>query len=244
MLAVLEGFGRADLGSIFAYVFASNIFLGVFNLLPAFPMDGGRVLRALLASSMPYGRATGIAVFVGRSLAWLMGLWGFLSGGFLLVLIAVFIYVGAGQEGQLVQVRSVLAGLTVGQAYSRNLRALSPRSTLREAIDLTLSTVQTDFPVCEGDQLTGILPQTTLVEALHRYGPDVPVGQVMQTGVASVAPGDPLFRVQQRLAEHRWEAVPVVEGGRFLGLITTRDISEVYRLVSSRPELLRGTNPS
>ena len=238
MLATLEGLGRADLSSVFVYVFASNLFLGIFNLLPAFPMDGGRVLRALLASRLEYTRATGIAVAVGRSLAWLLGLWGFLNGGFFLILIAVFIYVGAGQEGQLVQVRSVLGGLKVVQAYSRDLQSLSRQSTLREAIDLTLSTVQSDFPVCDGERLVGLLPQGRLVEALHRYGPDVPVGEVMLTDVAPVAPGEALFTVQQRLAESKWDAVPVVEGGRFLGLLTSREINEVYRLVSSRPGVM------
>ncbi len=237
LLTVLEGLARVDLSSIFAYVFASNIFLGVFNLLPAFPMDGGRVLRALLASRLDYVSATGIAVFVGRSLAWLLGLWGFLGGGFFLILIAVFIYVGAGQEGQLAQVRSVLGDLTVAQAFSRQLRWLRPDSTLREAVDLTLSTVQTDFPVCEADRLVGLLTQTRLVEALHRSGPDTLVSQAMLTGVTAVSPSEKLFAVQQRLAENKWEAVPVVEGGRLLGLITSRDISEVYRLVSSRPGL-------
>jgi Zn-dependent protease len=87
--------GEISPNAIFAYVFASNLFLGIFNLIPAFPMDGGRVLRALLATRLNYASATRIAVVIGQSLAWLFGLWGFLNGGFFLILIAVFIYMGA-----------------------------------------------------------------------------------------------------------------------------------------------------
>jgi stage IV sporulation protein FB len=224
--------------AIFRYVFVSNLFLGIFNLLPAFPMDGGRVLRALLATQMNYARATQMAVAIGQSLAWLLGLWGFLGGGFFLILIAVFVYLGAGQENRLVQLRQVLGNLTVEQAYSRQSRSLHPYSTLREAVDLTLSTFQADFPVCENEQLVGLLTQTRLLEALNRQGPDVPLKEVMLTDITPVAPNEELFAVQQRLAESHLEALPVAEEGRFLGLITNRDISELYRFVSSQPDLI------
>jgi stage IV sporulation protein FB len=117
LAGVLSQLGSANLSAIFRYVFVSNLFLGLFNLLPAFPMDGGRVLRAVLASRMDYARATALAVTIGQGLAWLMGLWGFLGGGFFLVLVAIFVYTGAGQEGRMVMVRSVLGELKVGQAY-------------------------------------------------------------------------------------------------------------------------------
>jgi Zn-dependent protease len=236
--AMLENMGTLSFQAFFNYVFISNLFLGVFNLLPAFPMDGGRVLRALLASRMDYARATSIAVSVGQSMAWLLGLWGFLGGGFFLILIAIFIYLGAGQEGQLVRLRHVLGGLTVEQAYSRQARSLSPQATLRDAIGLTLSTFQADFPVCEDDQLVGLLPYARLVEALDHHGPDIPVSEVMITDITPVTPGEGMFAVQQRLAENNLGALPVVEDGRFLGLITSRDINELYRLVSSQPDLM------
>ncbi len=235
---ILGSMGDLGLQPIYNYVFFSNLFLGIFNLLPAFPMDGGRVLRALLASQMEYSRATAIAVSIGQALAWLLGLWGFLGGGFFLILIAIFIYLGAGQEGQMVQVRRVLGGLTVEQAYSRRAQTLEPGSPLSAAVELTLSTFQADFPVCEGKQLVGLLTQSRLLEALGKHGPDFPVREVMLSDVTPVTPHDEMFAVQQRLAESSLDALPVVEAGQFLGLITSRDISEVYRLVSSQPNLI------
>jgi stage IV sporulation protein FB len=228
--------------SIFNYVFVSNLFLGIFNLIPAFPMDGGRVLRALLASRMNYARATSIAVSVGQTMAWLLGLWGFLGGGFFLILIAIFVYMGAGQEGRLVQIRNVLGGLKVEQAYSRQAQSISPKSTLKNAVEMTLSTFQADFPVCDGQTLVGLLTHSRLVEALNQYGPDMFVDQVMLKDIVPVSPEEGLFEVQQRLVKDNLDALPVVEQGDFLGLITNRDINELFRLVSNQPGLLPAVN--
>jgi Zn-dependent protease len=236
MLQSLEGLGRASMASVFGYVFISNLFLGIFNLLPAFPMDGGRMLRALLATRIPYLRATSIAVTVGQGMAWLMGLWGFLGGGFFLILIAIFIFFGASQEGRMIQVRSVLGGFTVGQAYTHQYAALKPGDLLTDAINITLRSFQSDFPVCDGEQFLGLLTHAGLVQALHRQGPNTPVEQAMQTGLNPVKRPESLFDVQQRLASEKVDALPVVENGRFLGLITSRDINEVYRLLSSRQD--------
>jgi stage IV sporulation protein FB len=224
--------------AIFDYVFVSNLFLGIFNLLPAFPMDGGRVLRALLATRMNYLRATQIAASVGQTFAFLLGLWGFLGGGFFLILVAIFIYMGAGQEGRLVQLREALGDLRVDQAYSRQARTLNPQSTLREAVELTLSTFQADFPICEGDRLVGLLTQNRLLQALDQHGPDTIAGQVMLTDVEAVSPKETMFDVQQRMMQKQLDALPVVENGHFLGLLTNRDIGELYRLVSSQPDLI------
>jgi signal-transduction protein with cAMP-binding, CBS, and nucleotidyltransferase domain len=154
------------------------------------------------------------------------------------ILLAIFVYMGAGQESQMVQIRQALRGLLVAQAYSRQARTHTPQATLQDAVDLILSTFQADFPVCEGERLVGLLPQTRLLEQLHKHGPTTPVSEVMLTDVTPVAPGDEVFAVQQRLSGSQLDALPVVEGGRFLGLITSRDISELYRLISIEPNLL------
>ena len=236
---VLQQLGEGSLQAIFSYIFVLNLFLGLFNLLPAFPMDGGRVLRALLASRMDYARATALAVAIGQGLAWLMGLWGFLGGGFFLILVAIFIYTGAGQEGRMVQLRSVLRDLTVGQAYSRQVKALTPRSTLREAIDITLNSFQSDFPICEGEQLVGLLTHTQVVKALHRTGPDSLVTDFMHKDLIPVSPDQSLYQAQKRLMGEGLDALPVVDAGRFVGLVTSRDVNEVYSLASQWPELGR-----
>lgn len=238
---LLQAFSRiagADMQSVFGYVFVSNLFLALFNLIPAFPMDGGRIFRALLATQMDYARATSIAVKLGQGIAWLMALWGLLGGGFFIIVIAIFILVGASQEGQLVQLKKLFDGLSVEQAFSRRVASLSPRSTLREAVELTLSSFQSDFPVCEDELLVGLLTQSKLIESLNRMSPETPVGQVMEKDVLPVQPEDGLFQVQQRLVELSLDALPVVDQGMFLGLITSRDLNEAYRLLSKRPNLL------
>jgi Zn-dependent protease/CBS domain-containing protein len=225
--------GEIGLPAMFRYVFISNLFLGVFNLLPAFPMDGGRMLRALMAIRIPYLRATRIAVTIGQGMAWIMGLWGFLGGGFFLILIAFFIYSGARAEGQMVEARSILGGMTVAQAYSEQAQSLSPQDRLRDAVNLTLNSFQSDFPVCEGDQLVGLLTHNRLVEALNAHGPATPVSDVMLRDVEPIESREPLFEAQRKMNEQRLDAMPVVEAGRFRGLITTRDINEAYRLTAS-----------
>jgi len=237
-MGLLAGIARGGIDAVFDYIFAVNLFLAIFNLIPAFPLDGGRVLRALLATRLDYGRATAIAVNIGQTLAAIAGLLGFLNGDFFLILVAIFVYMGAGQEGQLVQMRRVLGSVTVDRAYSRQARTLSPQSTLKDAIDLTLTTFQSDFPVCDGEQLVGLLPYRRLVEALNQRGADTPVSEVMVADVQPVSPTESMFDVQQRMAEQQLDALPVVQDGRFLGLLTNRDVSELFRLASSNPGLL------
>ncbi len=235
---LLANLGQLNFAAIFSYVFVSNLFLGVFNLLPAFPMDGGRVLRALLATQLDYRQATAIAASIGQGLAWLLGLWGFLNSDFFTILLAVFIFSGASAERQLVEVRSVLGKLTVEQAYTRGVRTLSPQAPLREAIRLTFDSFQADFPICDGEHLVGLLTYTRLLEALDQHGADISVGEVMLADIAPVSPRDSMFAVQQRLVQERLDALPVTENGHFLGLITNRDINEIYRIASTRPDLI------
>jgi Zn-dependent protease/CBS domain-containing protein len=235
---VLEGLERITFTKIFTYVFIYNIFLAVFNLLPAFPMDGGRVLRALLATRLEYSRATAISASVGRGMAWLLGLWGFLGGGFFLIIIAFFIYIGASQEEAQVRTRSLLRGITVRDAYSRQVRALPADSTLGDAIQLTLTSLQASFPICDDGRLVGMLTYPKLVESLNGNNPATPVSDVMIRDVEAVAPDDDLFEVQVKLQGSQLDTLPVMENGRFRGIITNRDINEIYRLLSIDPDII------
>ncbi|MEJ2010886.1 MAG: site-2 protease family protein [Anaerolineales bacterium] len=235
--ALMSNIGRLTFESIFLYVFATNIFIGAFNLLPAFPMDGGRVLRALLATRLEYTRATDIAVVVGQIAAWGLGLWGFMSGNLLLILIAIFIYMGAGMEGRMVHLRSVLRNLRAEDAYSRNVSTLSPDQTLQDAADLTLHSSQANFPVCEDGEVVGLLTLQTMVQALKKRPVDTPIDQIMLTEVPLISPSDELFQVQQKLSKNSYDALPVSKDGKFLGIITSRDISEIYQLATSSPTL-------
>jgi Zn-dependent protease len=242
--SVLGGLQRITFADIFSYLFITNLFLALFNLLPAFPMDGGRVLRALLATRLEYSQATDIAATVGRGMAGLLALYGFLGGGFFTILIAFFIYTGAGQERQAARDRSVLRGLVVGQAYSRQVRALHPQDRLQDAINLTLSGFQANFPICDGERLVGLLTYPMLVEALNRYGPQKQLGELMLTSVPTVSPGDELFEAQRVLAESRLPALPVVDNGQFMGIITGNDLNEIVRLVSIDRNLLPRAAPA
>jgi Zn-dependent protease len=222
-------------GAVFSYIFAANLFLGLFNLLPAFPMDGGRILRSLLAMRFDYARATTWAVTIGQGMAALMGLWGFFNGGFFLVLIAIFIFGAARQEGQMAKMRRVLGDITVRQAFTKQVSSLNSRSTLRDAISLTMNSFQSDFPVREGERLLGVLTHGRLAEALRKAGPDELAAQFMRTDLEPVSPDEKLYVAQQRLIEAGGEALPVMEEDQFLGLVTAQDINKVYQLASRMP---------
>lgn len=236
--ALLNDFTRVTFNAVFSYLFVYNLFLGVFNLIPAFPMDGGRILRAFLASRLDYARATAVSATIGRAIALLFGLYGFLGGGFSLILIAFFVYIGAGQERDAVATRSVLRGLTVDQAFSRQTQQLRPDDTIQTAVNLTLSSYQANFPVCNGDQLVGLLTYPRLLQTLHEGGTETAVSAVMLTDMPTVSPQTDLTDAQQLFRDSQLAALPVVENGRFLGLLTSSDIGEIYSLVSAAPNLL------
>ena len=220
------------------YLIITNLGLAVFNLIPAFPMDGGRVLRALLATVMPHARATALAVRVGQGLAWALGLIGLLTSNFLWILIAIFVYSGAAQEGRMIQVKNVLQGLRVSLAFSRRALALSPDDPVSHAADLTLESFQADFPVCDGGRIVGLLTHTDVIRALKQRRPETPVREVMRTEFPTVGLDDGLFEVHRQMTEARLDALPVMDEEQFLGLLTRHDVNEVYQLLSVSPELL------
>jgi len=220
------------------YLIVTNVGLALFNLLPAFPMDGGRVLRALLATAMPHTRATALAVSVGQGLAWLLGLAGLLTTNFVLILIAVFVYAGATQEGRMTQVKGVLRGLRVRQAFARHAQVLSPDDPISHAADLVLESFQSDFPICDGERIVGLLTYTDMIRGLKQHQPETPVREVMRTQFPAVGLNDELYEVHRQMTEAGLDAVPVIDKGFFLGLVTRRDVSEVYQLLSVSPELL------
>jgi Zn-dependent protease/CBS domain-containing protein len=236
-LAVLLGFGGISVASIFSYLFIANLFLGIFNLLPAFPMDGGRILRALLATRLNYVRATDIAARIGKMMAILLGAWGVFGGGIFLILIAFFVFIEADQEGKMVKVRHMMRGLTVAQAYSAQARTLDPQATVGQAMELALNSLQSDFPVVDGGQVVGLLTRSKLIEALNQQGLTVPVRDVMLRDVEPVTPEEELYDVQQQMMESQLNALPVTGTGGYLGLITRRGIHELIQLASAQRRL-------
>ena len=224
-------------GDTLPYLIVTNLALAAFNLIPAFPMDGGRVLRSLLATFMSQAQATDVAVRVGQGFAWLLGLGGLLTGNLIWILIAIFVYSGAAQEGRMTRIRDILEGMKVRQAFSRNVQAVSPTDPVSHAADLTLESFQADFPVCDGGQIVGLLSHTDIVRALQRREPETPVREVMKTDFPTLRLDDGLFEVHQQMQQSGLDALPVVEDDQFAGLLTSRDVNEAYQLLSINQEL-------
>ena len=162
-----------------------NVSLVVFNMLPAFPMDGGRVLRALLAMRLEYVRATQIAATIGQAMALVFALLGFFFNPFLLF-IAFFVWIGAAQEAGMATMKAALGGIPVRRAMMTDFRTLRPGDSLHRAIELILATHQQDFPVLEDSRVLGILPSRELMVALQQRGPDTLVRDVMRQDFLSL----------------------------------------------------------
>jgi Zn-dependent protease len=202
-----------------------NVALAVFNMLPAFPMDGGRVLRALLAMRMDYVRATQVAASVGQMMALLFGLVGLLFNPFL-VLIALFVWMGAAQEASMVQVKSALDGIPISKAMMTDFRTLSSHDSLEQAAQHVLSGYQQDFPVVENGQLVGVLTWDDLLRALSQHDRVVEVGQAMHRQFETADPSEMLEAVFARLQTGGYPSLPIVRDGRVIGVITLDNIGE------------------
>jgi Zn-dependent protease/CBS domain-containing protein len=206
-----------------------NFLLFVFNLLPAYPMDGGRVLRSALMLFKPEEEATRIAASSGQALAAMLGLYGLLSSNFILVFVAMFIYIGASQEGSAVRGRLLTTGVPVRGAMITDLRTLSHGESIRDAGNLLLATSQNDFPVMHGDQVLGLLTRAALVRAMLTDGPDAYVASAMDRNPRRVAPDTPLSGVLQDLAGTRACAL-VMDGDKLVGLLTSENVSSFILL--------------
>lgn len=237
-LALLTTGFSLSFSSIFSFVFIYNVILAVFNMIPAFPMDGGRVLRALLAMRLEYGRATRMAVAVGRALAWAMGIYGLVSGNFFMMLIAFFIHNGAAQEGRLVAQFERLRGLKVYQAYSNHASYLSPYDTLQQAMMLKMSSLQDGLPVVHAGQLIGFVEGQALVQAFVDHGGEALVQEVMSRNIRPVGLNTELVKVQEQMQNEQTAVLPVVNGTEYLGLITLRHINQLVRTLRLQPEVL------
>jgi Zn-dependent protease len=225
------------LGNLVVNLAVTNLLLALFNLLPAFPMDGGRILRALLAMAMPYVQATRIAVIVGRLMAALFAFWGIMGGGIFLLLIAFFVYVGGGAELESVESRAVLRNVLAERALTPSAVSLYSTERISRAVDLVMSTYQTDYPVLDlSSRFIGVLTRPRLIAALRELGPEARVVDVMipAAEVPVAAPRDTLDKLWERITGTGTRVVAVKEGQEFRGLITLDDLSEVFAVIGAR----------
>lgn len=223
-------------GDLIANLMIINVVLVLFNLLPAFPMDGGRVLRALLAIRMNYARATQVAATVGQGFAFIFGFLGLFGNPFL-IFIALFVYIGASQEAALAQMKDISRRFPVSSAMVREFRTLPESAMLQEAVDALLATSQHDFPVVdETGNVAGILTRHDLIAGLRRGDPALRVGAVMRRDIPTVTTGtrfEEAFRIMQ---ECNCPAVPVLDHmKRLVGLLTPENVSELMMVQSALP---------
>lgn len=209
----------------------ANVWLALFNLIPAFPMDGGRVLRAVLASRMEYARATHIAAGIGQGLALVFGLIG-LFGNPMLLFIALFVWIGASQEASATQMKAAMAGTPIRAAMLTDFRHLDGGDTLADAVRLILEGSQQDFPVLEGGRVAGILTRSDLLVALAAHGHDYPVAAAMRRDFLITDYTEMLEVAFQRLQECDCHTMPVIHEGRLAGLLTMDNLGE-YLLIQA-----------
>lgn len=206
-----------------------NVTIAAFNLLPAFPMDGGRVLRAGLALRMDWTQATQLAARVGQGIALLLGIWGFFFNPLVMV-VAALVWMGAKGEASLVQARAALSGMPVSHAMITDFRALAPGDSLSRAVELTLAGFQQDFPVMEDARLVGIVTHAKLLQGLAEHGSSAAVKLVMEEKVDTVQPEELLQNAFERLQEHGGRVLVVVRDGHVIGLITPQNVGELLTM--------------
>jgi len=212
-----------------------NVSLAVFNLLPAFPMDGGRVLRALLAMRMDYVRATQVSAHVGQAMALVFGLIGLFSNPFL-VFIAFFVWIGAAQEASMVQMRTALSGIPVSRAMLTNFQTVAPDDAAKRVLELILAGSQQDFPVVDGGQggrVAGVLLRSDVLKALAQRASDWRVRDVMRREFEVVDAADMLDTALARLQSCNCHTLPVTSRGALVGLLTMENVGEFLLIQSA-----------
>ncbi|MCL4304111.1 MAG: site-2 protease family protein [Anaerolineae bacterium] len=243
VLAVLQGesvtlgmLTQPGLLGLLVFLLTANISLAVFNMIPAFPLDGGRVLRATLGFFTDYQRATRAAVIVGRVLAVGLGLVAIFTGQIFLALIAVFIFFAGGQEGQPVAVRGLLRRVRVAQALTPHAVALSPEATVGQVASLMMTNRQPDFPVLDPatGQLLGVASHRSVAQAMEQGRWRSRIADIMQQArhVPTIALTATLDEVQDKLAQTSSRVIAVYDGLHFRGLVSLEDVYRVFQFLS------------
>ena len=244
---LLGDMGKPSLTSMLLWLLAANVTLVAFNLIPAFPLDGGRFMRALLAIPLGYRRATRIASVVGQVIALGIGIFGLVDGNFILILIAVFVFFGAGQETATADSKTVLTTRRVGDAYNKNALTLTVGDRVSKAVDYLLTSHQPDFAVMQGSNLLGIVTRDDVLGALATSTTDLFATEIMERDVLKVDATKTLQDVSEGLSQNGKHVAAVYNNGTYLGLIGVEDIREAFTILAflerqerKRQQLLTG----
>jgi len=217
-----------SLMTLLSWLLMANVSLAIFNLIPAFPLDGGRVFRALIAMFIGYPRATRLASTTGQFIAIILGIYAVLNSQFLLALVAMFIFFGAGQETAAVEAKTVLNTLRVGDAYNKHALALVVGDRVSRAVDYILTSYQPDFAVLQGSNLIGIVTRDDVLGALATHTGDTFVTEIMVREFLKIEASKSLDETRRTMAERGTRIAAVYDGANYLGLISNEDIVEAF----------------
>ena len=215
-------------GPFVAKLMWTNVGLAVFNLIPAFPMDGGRVLRALIAMRTDYVRATDIAAAIGQAIALAFGLVGLFSNPFL-VFIALFVWVGAHEEARMAHVHASLAGVPVSRAMVTHVLAVEADESAASLIARMMAGFQEDVPVIDNGELVGVVGRAEVLKAAVGGDASVPVRSIMARDVATVRETDTLDTALERLQESGRRSIAVVSKGVLRGMLPVENVAYVLQ---------------
>ena len=229
---MLQELQTPSLQGMLLWLLAANVTLVIFNLIPAYPLDGGRAFRAILAMFLGYRRATRIASLVGQLLAVVIGIYALISGNFVLALIAVIIFFGANQETATAESKMVLKTLRVGDAYNKNALTLAVGDRVHKVVDYLLTSYQPDFAVMQGSNLLGIVTRNDVLRAMASSPTDLFVTEIMQRNVAKVDASMTLQEVSELMRAQSARVAAVYNGTTYLGLVGLDDISEAFTILA------------
>lgn len=219
---------------IVVYLAGLNVLLAVFNMLPAFPLDGGRVFRAMLATRMPFGKATEIASNVGKGMAVLLGLAG-LFGSVWLILIALFIYMGASQEAQGVELFDALDQIRVREIMDDEIPGVEPDAFVEDLVALMLRTRSTGFPVLKNDTVLGVVTLSDIQDVPQEKRMLVRVDEVMSDDLVTVGPDEKASKALKTMMEEDIGRLLVVENGHLEGVVTRQGIMQAFEVLKTLP---------
>jgi len=224
-------FGQLSIfkGNMIANLFWINLVLGIFNLLPAFPMDGGRVLRGILATRIDSVRATKVAVGVGQVFAILLFFFGIFFNLWL-ALIAIFIYLGAEGEERMVAMRTTLSRSPVKLAMLTDIHTVSPEETLGQVLERICHSLQQDFPVIENEKVVGILTKEIIFSALHKHEKEARVREVMNKDFVTTTEDASLSDIFKKMTANKLSVIPVMKNQKLRGMINLEQIGKYHMI--------------